>query len=179
MHFQELIMDLNGLNLSSLYLLISEFVFQKIYFYLFILHIMTNEIEQGIDFKFDFTKLKKVQQKVKADVIPVGVQHAETKELLIIAYANKEALDYSIKNRIAAFWSTSRNELWVKGKTSGDVLELVEIRVNCDQNSLIYLVKPKKGGVCHTKDSDGNTRDTCYYRKIDLDKPSKLVFLSK
>jgi phosphoribosyl-AMP cyclohydrolase len=67
---------------------------------------------------------------------------------------------------MATFWSTSRNELWIKGKTSGDFLEIVEIRVNCEQNSILYLVTPKGKGACHTKDSTGQARTGCYYRKM-------------
>ncbi|HBR86351.1 MAG TPA: phosphoribosyl-AMP cyclohydrolase, partial [Candidatus Marinimicrobia bacterium] len=72
----------------------------------------------------------------------------------------QKALDYTIKNKVAAFWSTSRNEIWVKGSTSGDTLELVDVRVNCDQNSLLYRVIPKNINACHTD------RPTCYYRTI-------------
>ena len=61
-------------------------------------------------------------------------------------------------------WSTSRNELWRKGATSGDVLDLIDVRVNCEQNSVLYRVIPRKGGVCHTKDATGQARQTCYYR---------------
>ena len=129
---------------------------------------MYEEIEETINLQLDFLKLEKIQNNLKnTEVIPVAVQNSENKEVLLVAYVNKEALDYSIKNKIATFWSTSRNELWVKGKTSGDYLELIEIRVNCEQNSLLFLVKPKKG-VCHTRDKDGNTRRTCFYRKIEL-----------
>jgi phosphoribosyl-AMP cyclohydrolase len=102
-------------------------------------------------------------------VLPVVVQHAESKEVLILAYANRQALEYSLKNKVASFWSTSRNELWIKGATSGDVLELVEVRVNCEQNSLLYLVRPKTGSVCHTKDSHGVARSSCYYRRLGAD----------
>lgn len=131
---------------------------------------MHKEIEETTNLQLDFLKLQKIQNNLKlTDVIPVAVQNVETKEVLLIAYVNKEALDYSIKNGIATFWSTSRNELWEKGKTSGDYLELIEIRVNCEQNSLLFLVKPKKG-VCHTQDKDGNTRKSCFYRKVNLSK---------
>ena len=70
---------------------------------------------------------------------------------------------------IAAFWSTSRNELWVKGATSGDALELVEICVNCEQNSLLYKVRSKGKGACHTKDGHGRSRQGCYYRRLSSD----------
>jgi phosphoribosyl-AMP cyclohydrolase len=116
----------------------------------------------------DFGKLRKVAA-TESGVVPCCVQHADTKEVLIIAYVNEEALAKTIETKIATLWSTSRNELWVKGLTSGDYLDLVEIRVNCEQNSLLYLVRPVRGGVCHTKDPSGNTRMTCYYRTLRPD----------
>ena len=67
---------------------------------------------------------------------------------------------------MATFWSTSRNELWIKGATSGDMLELVDVRVNCEQNSLLYMVRLKGEGSCHTKEN-GRARYGCYYRSID------------
>ena len=66
-------------------------------------------------------------------------------------------------------WSTSRRKLWIKGETSGDVLDLVEIRVNCEQNSLLYLVKPRRTGACHTRGPDGRTRRSCFYRALEGD----------
>lgn len=138
---------------------------------------MSNGIEEGFNLQIDFEKIQEINNKIETPVIPVAVQDVDSSELLIIAYANKEALEYSIKNKIATFWSTSRNELWIKGKTSGDMLDLIEIRVNCEQNSLLYLVRPRKGGVCHTKDKNGNSRKSCYYRKINLENPEKLNFI--
>jgi phosphoribosyl-AMP cyclohydrolase len=63
-------------------------------------------------------------------------------------------------------WSTSRNELRRKGATSGDVLELAEIRVNCEQNSLLYLVRRTTGRACHTVSDSGSARPSCDYRMI-------------
>lgn len=130
---------------------------------------MAKVLEEGTEKNLDFQKLGSVYEKAIKDgnhVLPVVVQDFETKEVLILAYANEEALEYSLQNKIAAFWSTSRNELWVKGLTSGSFLELVEIRVNCEQNSLLYLVRPVNGcGACHTKKENG-FRASCYYRKI-------------
>lgn len=122
------------------------------------------QLEEGADILLDFDKLKKVASS-SHPVIPTAVQDADTKELLVIGYVSREALDYAIEHKVATFWSTSRDELWIKGKTSGDTLELVETRVNCEQNSLLYLVRPVGGG-CHTKDAEGHTRKTCYYRRI-------------
>lgn len=124
-----------------------------------------NNLEEGTELCLDFQKVNKVARCGEA-VVPVAVQDADTKEVLILAYVNRQALEYTLKNRVAAFWSTSRNELWVKGATSGDMLDLVEIRVNCEQNSLLYLVRPRGKGACHTKDETGTPRRTCYYRKL-------------
>ena len=83
------------------------------------------------------------------------MQHADTGEVILVAYVNEQALRSAIETRSAVFWSTSRNELWEKGKTSGETFELVEVRVNCEQNSLLYRVRPRRGGICHTKNAAG------------------------
>ena len=131
------------------------------------------ELEEGGQLALDFDKLAKVAQ-CGHPVLPVAVQDAQTKELLIVAYANREAFEYTLAHGVAAFWSTSRNELWVKGMTSGDTLQIVEIRVNCEQNSLLYLVRPLGKGACHTKNTAGQTRNGCYYRKIEDGKLTNL-----
>ncbi len=124
-----------------------------------------NALEEGTELSLDFEKLKKVADRGEG-VIPVAVQDADTREVLIVAYANDQALEHAVRNGVAAFWSTSREELWVKGATSGDTLELVDIRINCEQNSLLYLVRPRGKGACHTKDRTGRPRRTCYYRRL-------------
>jgi phosphoribosyl-AMP cyclohydrolase len=103
-----------------------------------------------------------------ADVLPVVLQHADTGDVLYVAYANAEALRATLETRTAVLWSTSRDELWHKGATSGDVLDLVDVRINCEQNSLLYRVRPR-GGVCHTVDAAGDTRSVCYYRVLKGD----------
>ena len=123
-------------------------------------------MELSDQLQLDFKKLEICSG---MDVVPVVVQHIETKAVLILAYVNEPALKESISQKRAVFWSTSRNELWVKGATSGDYLELHEIRVNCEQNSLLFLVKPVTGGVCHTKNESGQARSTCYYRRVNDD----------
>ncbi|MEW5958831.1 MAG: phosphoribosyl-AMP cyclohydrolase [Chloroflexota bacterium] len=125
----------------------------------------SKQLEEGPDLRLDFSKLRKVAQGREA-VVPVAVQDADTKAVLLVAYANQTALDYTLEHGLAAFWSTSRAELWVKGATSGDTLALVEVRVNCEQNSLLYLVRPLGQGVCHTKGPDGQARPSCYYRRL-------------
>jgi len=121
----------------------------------------------------DFEKLRKVAQ-CQDPVVPVIVQDADSKEVLILAYANEKALEHTLQSGLATFWSTSRNELWIKGKTSGDELKIVEVRVNCEQNSLLYLVRLVGKGSCHVKDASGKARFGCYYRRI---KGDGLVFL--
>ncbi|MDH5717358.1 MAG: phosphoribosyl-AMP cyclohydrolase [Spirochaetia bacterium] len=128
-----------------------------------------NPLEESNILKLDFSKLEKINNTIKG-VIPAIIQDVKTGRVLMLAYVNKEALDYSIKNNIAVFWSTSRNELWVKGKTSGEYLDLKGIYVNCEQNSLLYKVKIRSAGACHTKNKNGIPRKSCYYRKIDKNK---------
>ena len=123
------------------------------------------QLEEGLQLHLDFHKLNQVAD-AGCDVLPVAGQDAATKEVLLIGYANGEALNHALEHGVATFWSTSRNKLWVKGATSGDTLELVDVRVNCEQNSLLYLVKPLGTGACHTKDTNGKSRSSCYYRSI-------------
>jgi len=123
-----------------------------------------NELEEGTQARLDFGKLRKVAETGQA-VLPVVLQHADSGEVLYIGYANERALAETLRVRQAVLWSTSRNELWHKGATSGDWLDLVEVRVNCEQNSLLYRVRPR-AGVCHTKDEHGKTRAGCYYRRL-------------
>ncbi len=126
---------------------------------------MSKEIEEGLNLALDFTKLKKIAAGGE-DVIPAIAQCADTGEVLIVGYANALALETAVREGMATFWSTSRNELWIKGKTSGDFLEIVDILVNCEQNSIVYKVRLKGKGSCHTKDRSGTPRRGCYYRRI-------------
>ena len=125
-------------------------------------------MEEGETLALDFTKLKKVAS-CGEDLSPAVAQDIDTGEVLIVGYANELALQTARTEKMATFWSTSRNELWIKGKTSGDFLEIQEIRVNCEQNSILYLVRPKGRGACHTKDSSGKARSGCYYRVMRED----------
>ncbi len=124
------------------------------------------DLEEGALLNLDFSKLKKVAA-CGEDIIPAIAQDHETGEVLIVGYANELALKTAKIEGMATFWSTSRNELWIKGKTSGDFLEIIEIRVNCEQNSILYMVKPRGKGACHTKDANGVPRQGCYYRKLN------------
>lgn len=126
----------------------------------------TNLLEEGSELALDFTKLSR--STAMAGVLPCAVQNVDTGEVILIAYVNDEALKAAVATRSAVFWSTSRNELWEKGKTSGETYELIEVRVNCEQNSLLYRVRPRRGGICHTKNRAGDARN-CFYRRIELD----------
>lgn len=126
-----------------------------------------NRIEEGDVLQLDFSKLEKAVAG-SPGIIPVAVQHADTHEVILVAYVNKEALNKALETRTAVFWSTSRNTLWEKGKTSGEMFDLIEVRVNCEQNSLVYIVRPRRGAICHTKNREGEPRN-CYYRRLDFE----------
>ena len=122
----------------------------------------TTELEEGSDLALDFGRFLSANG---AGVVPVVAQDVELRDVLVLAHANRVALDYTLREGVAAFWSLSRDRLWIKGETSGNVLDVEEVRVNCEQNSLLYLVKLREDGVCHTL-HDGVARHSCYYRRI-------------
>jgi phosphoribosyl-AMP cyclohydrolase len=127
------------------------------------------ELEEGLAQRIDFSKLRRVGA-AGYEVVPVVLQDADSGDVLYVGYANEPALRETLRSGRAVLWSTSRGELWRKGETSGDVLELVEVRVNCEQNSLLYRVRPKGEGVCHTRDpATGRRRPGCYYRRVRPD----------
>ena len=125
-----------------------------------------NFLEEGVELKLDFGKIAKTAARCP-DVIPVAVQNADTGEVILLAYTNLTAFRKAIAERALILWSTSRNELWEKGKTSGETFDLVEAYVNCEQNSLLYKVRPRRGGICHTKNRAAQPRN-CYYRRINF-----------
>ena len=107
--------------------------------------------------------------KDEKELIPVVTQNFATKQVLILAFTNKEAFEETIRSGYATFYSRSRNELWKKGQTSGDFLKIEEVRINCEQDSLLYLVTPLGKGACHAKRKNGLPHTSCYYRKISDD----------
>lgn len=123
------------------------------------------DLEEGRTLRLDFGKIAKVAAQAP-DVVPVAVQHADTGAVILVAYTNEQALRRCLAERRLILWSTSRNELWEKGKTSGETFDLVEAYVNCEQNSLLYRVRPRRGGICHTKNAARAPRN-CFYRRID------------
>ena len=92
-------------------------------------------------------------------LVPAIVQDAETNQVLMMAYMNQESLQLTLEKGETVFWSRSRGELWHKGETSGNIQKVIEVRVDCDADTLLILVHPA-GPACHT----GN--QTCFYRNI-------------
>lgn len=80
----------------------------------------------------------------RGGLLPVAVQKTSTGQILMLASVNKEAFEYTIQNKVAAFFSTSRNTLWIKGESSGNYLQLDEVLIDCDQDALFYKVTLKK-----------------------------------
>ena len=93
-------------------------------------------------------------------LITAVVQDVTTKEVLMVAYMNEETLKMTLDTKKATFFSRSRNEIWVKGETSGNYLHVDSIKVDCDGDCLVVFARPD-GPACHT-----NNR-SCFYRKID------------
>jgi phosphoribosyl-AMP cyclohydrolase / phosphoribosyl-ATP pyrophosphohydrolase len=93
------------------------------------------------------------------DLIPAIVQDAITNEVLMLAYMNIESLQLTLETNETHFWSRSRAELWHKGATSGNTQKVVEINVDCDEDTLLIRVNPV-GPACHTGER------TCFYRNI-------------
>ncbi|MBQ3842402.1 MAG: hypothetical protein II820_06905 [Ruminiclostridium sp.] len=131
-------------------------------------------IEETDKLMLDFEKIAKIAPENK--VIPVAVQNMDTKEVILIAYVNAQALKESIRQRKVILWSTSRNKLWFKGAESGNTFTLHHIFVNCEQNSLVFQATPDKGGICHT--SYNGKPNNCYYRELDME-TGKLKFLNR
>jgi phosphoribosyl-AMP cyclohydrolase len=103
--------------------------------------------------------LGKLDFKKGNGLIPVVVQDAITKETLMLAYANKEAVELTLKTKKATYWSRSRNELWVKGETSGHTQKIISVSTDCDYDALLYIVE-QTGVVCHTG------APTCFFNKL-------------
>lgn len=82
-------------------------------------------------------------------LIPAIVVDAKTKKVLTLAYMNRESLEISLEKELTCFWSRSRNELWLKGETSGNYQHIVSIMADCDNDALVVLVEPD-GPACHT-----------------------------
>jgi phosphoribosyl-AMP cyclohydrolase len=93
-------------------------------------------------------------------LVPTIAQDAATGEILMLAYMNKESFDETIRTNRACYFSRSRNKLWRKGEESGNVQEVVEIRIDCDQDTILLKVNQVGGAACHTGFR------SCFFRKI-------------
>ena len=124
-----------------------------------------NDLEEGTVQQLDFDKIGGVGRDGH-QVLPVVLQEVESGEVLFVGYANEEALRMTLEMKSAVLYSTSRNQIWHKGATSGDTLSLIDVRVNCEQNSLLYLVRRDGQGACHTLGAAGSSRSGCYYRSL-------------
>lgn len=96
-------------------------------------------------------------------LVPVVVQDAETKDVLMLGFMNRQALEKTLREGHVTFWTRSRQKLWTKGETSGHVLRFVSLRVNCNNDSLLVLAHPV-GATCHTG------HPTCYYREMSAER---------
>ncbi len=94
-------------------------------------------------------------------LIPVVVQDVKSKMILMLAYANPEALEKTLNTGYAHYWSRSRNKLWMKGETSGHTQRISRVAADCDYDTLLYVVE-QKGPACHT----GET--TCFHNEFEL-----------
>lgn len=92
-------------------------------------------------------------------LIAAVAQDSETGEVLMLAWMNDEALQKTISTGNATYWSRSREQLWTKGETSGNLQQVLEIRVDCDQDAVVLIVR-QTGGACHTG------RQSCFYRTV-------------
>ena len=92
-------------------------------------------------------------------LIPAVVQDAETNQVLMLAYMNAESFQLTLETKETHFWSRSRQELWHKGATSGNIQMVIEVKVDCDADTLLIRVHPA-GPACHTG------QQTCFYRNI-------------
>ncbi len=111
----------------------------------------TQHVTRNTDLKFD-----------EKGLITAVIQDYTTKEILMVAWMNAESLQLTQETRETHFWSRSRQELWHKGGTSGNVQTVREIRCDCDGDTLLILVDPA-GPACHT----GET--SCFYRRLGID----------
>ena len=95
----------------------------------------------------------------KSDLIPVIVQHEDTREVLMLGFTNREAVELTLQTRTAWFWSRSRQKLWNKGESSGNYLHVKKMITDCDTDTLLYLCAPD-GPTCHTG------AESCFFHEI-------------
>ncbi len=109
-------------------------------------------------------------------LVPAIVQDYRTKDVLMLAYMNKESWSKTLETGKATYWSRSRNTLWVKGETSGNLQLVKEIMIDCDSDTVLLKVEQVGGAACHTG------YNTCFYRKLSdgkVDVIGKKIFNSE
>ena len=94
-------------------------------------------------------------------LVPVVTIEAGTSELLMVAWANKEAIAATVAEKRAVYWSRSRTKIWRKGDESGNVQKLVELRLDCDNDTVCYIVDQIGGAACHTG------RKSCFFKSLN------------
>ncbi len=94
-------------------------------------------------------------------LVPAVVQDFETGEVLMLAYMNRDAWENTLKTKKATYYSRSRNKLWVKGESSGHIQKVMEVRFDCDRDTVLLKVEQLGGAACH------KGYRSCFYRKID------------
>lgn len=99
-------------------------------------------------------------------LVPAVVQDYQSGEVLMLAFMDEEAWEHTLRSGLASYHSRSRNTLWVKGKTSGHVQRVKEIRVDCDDDTVLLKVEQVGGAACHTG------HRSCFYQKIEDGKVS-------
>lgn len=93
-------------------------------------------------------------------LVPAIAQDVRTGKVLMLAYMNQEALETTLREGRACYWSRSRKELWRKGDTSGDIQIVKEVLVDCDEDTILLLVEQRGKGACHTR------RWSCFFRRL-------------
>jgi phosphoribosyl-AMP cyclohydrolase len=94
-------------------------------------------------------------------LVPAIAQDVRTGKVLMMAYMNREALETTLREGRACYWSRSRQELWRKGDTSGDIQIVKEVLVDCDEDTILLLVEQRGEGACHTR------RWSCFFRRLN------------
>ena len=107
----------------------------------------------------------------RGGLLPAIAQDVRSGQVLMVAYMNRESWRRTVETGLATYWSTSRNALWVKGETSGQLQRVHEILIDCDADAVLLKVEQAGGAACHTG------RRSCFYRAVPLGTPAGAVRL--
>jgi phosphoribosyl-AMP cyclohydrolase len=120
---------------------------------------MSDKVFEKSEGKNDILSVSDLDFEKYSGLLPVIAQDENSGEVLMLAYANREAVQKTQQTGYAHYWSRSRNTLWKKGESSGHVQEISEVLVDCDEDTLLYKVH-QTGPACHTG------APTCFFRKL-------------